>query len=124
MGEPLTPQEVDGLDQRPVKPRSFRKRSEDDGFDALQRFCDAAWFRARKHALATFTIPVNEDRDADCILADLIAEAIESRATIADRDAEIARLRSLGDRARGLCNEVWGLLADLNSELAQGVRSE
>ena len=71
--------------------RSFRHRTTDIARDALRRFCDAAGNRGTPHI---FTIPVDEDRDADRILDDVITErdTLQKRIdkAVASIDAEIA----------------------------------
>jgi hypothetical protein len=51
---------------------TVRHRTTSDARKALGDFCKAAWGdRANIHI---FTIPVDEERDADCVLSDVITE--------------------------------------------------
>ncbi len=73
----------------------FRERSRDELFDALQRLINSVW--GRKHGNAIMTIPVDEMRDADCILSDGINElqllrwkCEKQQKRIAELEAEVA----------------------------------
>lgn len=83
----------------------YAERSRDELFAALQRLIQAVW--GRKHSNAIMTIPVDEMRDADCILSDGINDlqrlrwkCAEQQQRIAELKAELAALR--GDAARGV----------------------
>lgn len=55
--------------------RGWRKRTTAQAREALQRLIDGCWHAtSERKAKACFTIPVNEERDADCIVSDVIIE--------------------------------------------------
>jgi hypothetical protein len=59
--------------------------------EALGRMCEAVWCRTRGSALPTvFTIPVDHERDADCILADGITELLALRERVEATERELA----------------------------------
>ncbi len=63
----------------------FRHRTHDEARAALRDFCDAAWGnRTRKDgtSITIFTIPKDEERDADCILYDVLRERDVLRETL------------------------------------------
>lgn len=77
----------------------FQQRSRDELFDALQRLINSVW--GRKHGNAIMTIPVDEMRDADCILSDGINElqllrwkSERQQKRIAELEAELAAARA------------------------------
>jgi hypothetical protein len=61
-----------------------RHRTTEEARATLQRFIDVAW--GNREVGPLFTIPVNRERDADCILSDVITE----RDVLADLLGEIA----------------------------------
>jgi hypothetical protein len=72
--------------------------------EALGRMCEAVWSRTRQSAMPTvFTIPVDHERDADCILADGITELLALRERIKEveerlRETQVALLHQLFDQ--------------------------
>lgn len=55
--------------------RGWRKRTTAQAREALQRLIDGCWHAtSERKAKACFTIPVDEERDADCIVSDVIIE--------------------------------------------------
>ncbi len=67
--------EYTGVAPRDAKP--IRVRSEEQIADALSRAFQAAWGQA----VVFWSIPVDEERDADCILYDAFRELRAYRAT-------------------------------------------
>lgn len=61
--------------------RRRRNRTLDEARDALSRLIHGAWHKP--DAKACFTIPVDEERDADCILMDVVFEWAELKAASA-----------------------------------------
>lgn len=51
---------------------TVRHRTTADARTALRDFCRAAW--GDRSNIHIFTIPVDEERDADCVLSDVITE--------------------------------------------------
>ena len=78
--------------------KNYKPRTEAELHDALTRFCDAAWGTSNR---PIFSIPANDARDADLILADGIAELVELRKKTAELEAEIERLKKANDPALG-----------------------
>lgn len=74
MDERAMTTEFAGVAPRDAKP--IRVRSEEQIADALSRFCQAAW---GSHHVVVWSIPVDEERDADCIMYDAFRELREYR---------------------------------------------
>jgi hypothetical protein len=55
----------------------YKSRTEDELVDALQTILNALW--GRRHNGHVWSIPVDELRDADCILMDGINELVKLR---------------------------------------------
>ena len=70
-------------DQNPIKRddgRERKHRTTVEARKALSNFCKAAW--GDRAGIHIFTIPVDNERDADCILSDVIEERDRLRAAI------------------------------------------
>lgn len=52
-----------------------RERTYEEAREALRRLIDGCWHAtSERKAQACFTIPVDEEHDADCIIGDVITE--------------------------------------------------
>jgi len=52
-----------------------KQRTYEEAREALQRLISGCWHHTHpRYTRACFTIPVDEERDADCILSDVIQE--------------------------------------------------
>lgn len=93
------PEPVDLKVKRDWKPRTMESLR-----DALQRFCDAAWNRGQSPHI--FTIPVDDDRDADCILSDGISELEHLRGLVRAQRAALEAIEWAGrdtDKGEAFC---------------------
>jgi hypothetical protein len=66
--------------------QKYKPRTEAELNDALTRFCDAAWGTSNR---PIFSIPANEARDADLILADGIKELVELRERVKELEQKL-----------------------------------
>jgi hypothetical protein len=84
---------------------TFKHRTHDEARAALRDFCDVAWGnKARKDgsSINIFTIPKDEERDADCILYDVLRE----------RDVMLEALYRI-TKARGVCGSSGEALSKI-----------
>ena len=115
-----TPEPVDLAAKRgasALRPNDWKPRTIEALREALQRFCDSAWNRGAR--VRIFTIPVDDERDADCILSDGISELEHLRALVraqraALEAAPIAQAMSAleSDATKDQRRAAWDALAD------------
>lgn len=78
---------------------TYKPRTEAELNDALIRFCDAAWGSSNQ---PIFSIPANEAKDADLILADGIKELVELRAKVKDLEQQTVALKQQPEESDGI----------------------
>lgn len=74
-----TPDEGTLEDRLRAKDKHWQPRSERQLWDSLKLVCETMWNGKPPRGAHVWTIPVDPDRDFDCILADAIQELIERR---------------------------------------------
>src|SRR5262245_48563878 len=88
------------MSEQEARAREVRSRTTEQAREALQRLIDGVWKHPNKPC---FTIPVNEEQDADCILSDVIDE----------RDTLRANVEALTEKVLRYDHEVGTLRAQL-----------
>lgn len=107
--------------------RGWRKRTTAQAREALQRLIDGCWHAtSERKAKACFTIPVNEERDADCIVSDVIIERdrlererAEDRAAIQALAASIPWLITIVRSTAPAVWSGWSVVAQIENRLKE-----
>lgn len=76
----------------PILTPEPRKRDEQLLRDTISKLCDFVWTGRTKPGTHMWTIPVDQERDFDCILSDAVDELVALRARAAELEATIVRL--------------------------------
>src|SRR6185295_7908141 len=93
MTTPEPPSEADRAVEVSQPRRPTRQRTEEEIRRVLEMLTHFIWYRQQRPGDHFWTIPVDENRDFDCILYDVLAELLASRLALAklteERDARL-----------------------------------
>lgn len=92
--------------REPKPRRPTIHRTEQQMYDTLSMLCHLVWHKTPPPGAHVWSIPVNEERDFDCILYDAVAELVQLRAATRALLAKLDALRDMAD-ALGLGEAGW-----------------